>query len=350
MSDKNSIFVVTSGNLKDGVPEIQNFMRIQVEFLKRAGWRVCLSIVDDRTSLRGVLRNFRRIRKELVEAKSELVHAQYGSVTAAIAYGIKGRLPLVVTFRGDDLLGTPNPGLLWRVRERCAHAIGLAVAYGAAAIVVVSANLLAALPVPMRRKAVVIPNGIDMDWFKPLNKLHARARLGWSEEAKVVLFNASVSGNQTVKNLPLALATIDILSQSVPRVVLQQLANASWDDVRSMMNAADCLLVTSLHEGSPDIVKEAMACNLPVVSVPCGDVVERLKGTCPGEICPYDAYALAGAIEEVLKAGCRSNGREQLISQGLSATSIAKRMDRLYTLIRQGNSVSIESHERICAE
>jgi glycosyltransferase involved in cell wall biosynthesis len=228
--------------------------------------------------------------------------------------------------------------------------IGLAAAYRATVIIVKSRNLLEALPGSLKRKALVLPNGVDLSWFKPLDKFESRVKLGWPRDARVVLFNASDQGNQHVKNVPLARAAVDLLLQTVPAAVLQQMSGASPEEVRWMLNAADCLLVTSLHEGSPNIVKEAMACNLPVVSVPCGDVPERLSGTWPGRICPYDAHILAGAIEEVFKSGSRSNGREQLVVQGLSTTTVAMRLTRIYSRIQREGSITMEAYKTACAE
>jgi len=104
----------------------------------------------------------------------------------------------------------------------------------------------------------------------------------------------------------------------------------SQDEVRLMLNAADCLLVTSLHEGSPNVVKEAMACSLPVVSVDCGDVAERLQPVAPSAVCVYDPQALARGICEVLIRPVRSNGLEALKSQGLSACAVSERLIKLY--------------------
>jgi teichuronic acid biosynthesis glycosyltransferase TuaC len=335
---KASVFMVVSGNWTDGALEISTFVKTQVESLRCAGWEVLLGVVDDRTSMRGTLRNIHRLRKQAAVTRPGLIHAQYGSVTAEVANLIKGSLPLVVSFCGDDLLGTPNPGFAWRVREKCARAIGLWAAMRAAAIIVKSNNLLQALPAKLRDKAVVLPNGVDTSWFRPITRDECRARLGWNKQSKVVLFNASRNDNQNSKNPALARAAIEILTKSVPDVFLHTLSNAGQEEVRLTMNAADCLLVTSRHEGSPNIVKEAMACNLPVVSVPCGDVAERLAMTYPGAICPYNATALAEAIREVLKAGCRSNGREQLIAQGLTTTRVAERVIQLYCRVQQRNS------------
>jgi teichuronic acid biosynthesis glycosyltransferase TuaC len=325
-----SVFMVLNCNVKSETPQISSFVKSQAESLRDAGWEVSLGIVDDRTSLHGIVRNIRRLKREIGHARPGLVHAQYGSMTAAIASFIKGSLPLVVSFCGDDLLGTQNPELIWNVREKCARITGLGAARRAAAVIVKSKNLMHALPTRLKNIASVLPNGVDMSLFTPMPRDEARTRVGWMGKGKVVLFNASHNDNQNSKNPSLARAVIDTLARDVSDVSLEVLSNASQEEVRLRMNAADCLLVTSLHEGSPNIVKEAMACNLPVVSVTCGDVAERLKNTYPGGICPYDAQNLARAVHDVLKANLRSNGREQVVAQGLTLTNVAERLVKLY--------------------
>ena len=331
-----AVFMVTNANLKAGLPEISSLVESQVDSLRRVGWEVSLGIVDDRTSLTGIYRNARRLKGEVVQVRPQLVHAQYGSVTAAIAKTITGTLPLVVSFCGDDLLGTPNPGLVWRLRERLARGIGVFSARAAAAIIVKSNNLLQSLPLTLRSRAIVIPNGVDTNFFRPMDRDECRAKLGWSPKLRVVLFNASQSDNQKCKNIDLARAAIDIVAKTVTDVSFQVLSNAKREEVRLSMNAADCLLVTSLHEGSPNIVKEAMSCNLPIVSVPCGDVPERLRSTCPGRIRPYIPRALAEGIRDVLKSNSRSNGRNQVIAQGLPVENIANRLSEVYRNIYRG--------------
>ena len=106
------------------------------------------------------------------------------------------------------------------------------------------------------------------------------------------------------------------------------------------INAADCLLVTSLHEGSPNIVKEAMACNLPVITVPCGDVEERLASVQPGCVASYDATQLTSSIRQVLEWGGRSNGRDELVRQGLTARTVAARLSRFYDRLRGETSIT----------
>jgi glycosyltransferase involved in cell wall biosynthesis len=207
-------------------------------------------------------------------------------------------------------------------------------AWRAQALVVKSCNLLSAMPSLFRSRAEIIPNGVDEKVFAPLNRADARSKLGWSQSQPVVLFYEGVGVHKRRKNLPLAEASMIQLRKSHPLAKLDTFCSIPQADVALRMNAADCLLATSIHEGSPNIVKEAMACNLPVVSVPCGDVEERLAGVQPGCVAPYDASQLASAIRQVLERGGRSNGRDELLRQGLTARAVAAQLGRLYDRLR----------------
>lgn len=99
-------------------------------------------------------------------------------------------------------------------------------------------------------------------------------------------------------------------------------------EVPVYLNASDCLLMCSDYEGSPNIVKEALACNLPVVSVDVGDVVERLRGVYPARIVRRDPEALGAALAEVLVTGARSNGRESV--EALASAQITQRILEVY--------------------
>jgi glycosyltransferase involved in cell wall biosynthesis len=302
----------------------------QVEFLRRAGNEVRVFGVDDRTSPGGVARNIRELRAEVQSFAPDLLVAYYGTMVAAVTRLAAGKTPYVVTFRGSDLLGTSNPGWKWRLRDRLGRFLSLYAAAGAKQIVVNGSGLYQSLPARMRPKAHNLPNGINTEIFAPIPLAEARARLGWGLEEKVILFNAGVGSGQVVKNRPLAEAALGVLRQSWPAARLEAISSCTREEVALRMNASDALLVTSLHEGSPDLVKEAMACDLPVVSVPCGDVPERLRGVSLSSVQPYDARKLAEALETALKAEGRSNGREQLFVQGLDIPSVTERVLAVY--------------------
>lgn len=328
------VFLISAGKFIDGTPYTWTWAETQAKSLADLGWDVKLSLVDDRTSIRGIARNVRRLRAEIASSGAEIVHALYGTVTAVIANAARGALPLMISFCGPDLLDTPEPGLLWHVRTRISYLVGLVAACRAQSLVVKSRNLLTALPPTLRSRAEIIPNGVDDKLFAPLNRADARCDLGWSESQPIVLFNAGGNKPRRVKNLPLAERTMAKVRESYPTARLEILGSSPQADVALKMSAADCLLVTSLHEGSPNIVKEAMACNLPVVTVPCGDVQERLAAVQPGCVASYDAVQLASSIRRVLERGGRSNGYDELIRQGLTAHEVAAQLSRLYERLR----------------
>jgi teichuronic acid biosynthesis glycosyltransferase TuaC len=96
-----------------------------------------------------------------------------------------------------------------------------------------------------------------------------------------------------------------------------------------LMNAADCLLLTSSIEGSPNVVKEALMCNLPVIATPAGDVKELLEGVAPSSICDAFESAVSAALLACLQNPRRSNGRE--MAAHLDASVVAGSLLSLYT-------------------
>ena len=143
-----------------------------------------------------------------------------------------------------------------------------------------------------------------------------------------MLFSSSFE--RTVKNAPLAKAAMDL----VPEAELVELKGFNRHQVQLAMNAADCLLLTSLNEGSPTVIKEAMAVGTPIVSVDVGDVSDVTVGTTGCFISKsYNADELAGLIRKALAFEGKTNGRERIIELWLSNDLIAKRLMRIYNLI-----------------
>ena len=110
------VFSISAGEFIHGVPHTWTFVETQTRSLTDLGWAVTLSVVDDRTSIRGIARNVRRLRAEVARSGAEVVHAQYGSVTAAVADAARGALPLVISFCGER---SPRHA---RARPALAHA------------------------------------------------------------------------------------------------------------------------------------------------------------------------------------------------------------------------------------
>ena len=325
------VFVIQSGQYdSDGTARFSITSQRQINSLKEKGLDVAIGLVTSRTSFKGIKENIQRIRQEIRNYNPDVVHAHYGSVVGFVARkAVANAFPFVTSFCGDDLLGTPNPGITWRFRESISRFLSLQVAKKSTTLIVKSKNLALGLPNKFRSKATIIPNGVDHNFFDPIEKTAARKTLNWNGEP-VIFFNGSSGSNAPVKNLPLAKATIEKLQQHYPKARLEMVSNVSPEELKLRMCASECVLVTSLHEGSPNIVKEALACNIPIVSVDCGDVVERLHTVNKGGVFPYNAVELAKGIKQVIEDQNQFNGRALFINQGLPETQIAEQIIQVY--------------------
>ncbi|MFC4451639.1 glycosyltransferase family 4 protein [Halorussus aquaticus] len=237
----------------------------------------------------------------------DVVHANYGlTAPAALA---QVRLPVVLSLWGTDLMGEYG----W-LSKQCARYCD--------AVIVMSDEMARELGEPCH----VVPHGIDMDRFAPRPKDESRAEVGWDPDARHVLFPYPPS--QDVKNHSRARRIVERASERVETdVELQVVYGVPHAEVATYMNAADALVLTSKREGSPNSVKEALSCNLPVVSTDVGDVADRLDGVSPSAV-SEDDDELVEALADVLADPRRSNGRETV--RHLSLDRMAERIEGVY--------------------
>jgi GNAT superfamily N-acetyltransferase len=177
-----------------------------------------------------------------------------------------------------------------------------------------------------RQRAVVMPSGVDLELFCPGPQEIARKQLGWGLDHPVVIFNAR--NDPSNKELDLANMAMQMVGSRIPQAELHLIENVEHSRMPLYYRAADALLCVSRSEGSPNDVKEALACNLPVVSIAVGDVRDRLKGVRPSAVVASDAKALGEALVQILLERKRSNGREHVAHLGLD--HIAKRVLQVY--------------------
>ncbi|MBL7860699.1 MAG: glycosyltransferase family 4 protein [Cyclobacteriaceae bacterium] len=327
------VMFVNSGIIRGDRIETSSFVQSQALSLSHH-WEVIWGLTGwDSTSLKSMFLNILKLRELNKNSDLSIVHAQYGSINSFIAMMATKGKPFVVSFCGDDLLGTIQPGIKWRIREAVAKFLSLVTAFAADHIIVKSENIKRALPGIWHRKVTIIPNGVDTSFFRPLDKLDSRKELGLSNGKYYVLFNHSVGNNLLRKNKPLADAAINKVKLHFPEVELLVTGRVPHHQMPLYINSADVVLLTSLHEGSPNIIKEAMASNVPVVSVPCGDALERITDDSIGYVCPYDAEELADKIVLILKDNRSSTGRDSLIKQGLSTEDVSKKIELVYNLV-----------------
>jgi len=299
------------------------FARRQAAALAEQGFRVEMFDLRSRTAPGVLWGEFFRFRRMIRTFRPQVIHAHYGTVTAMFAALGAGRIPLVITYRGSDLNRVPSARGL---RPAAGRLISQIAALSASRIVCVSRQLKDLLWWRHAR-VTVLPSGVDPEIFRPAPWKTLREELGWREEERVVLFNAGQDAGN--KRLDLAESAVKEAGRWASPVRLEVLdGNVEPARVPAMMNAANCLLVTSDAEGSPTIVQEALATNLPVVSVDVGDIAERLEGVACSRLAPREPRALGQALADILSPPRRSDGRRK--AEEFSSARIARELGRLY--------------------
>ncbi len=184
----------------------------------------------------------------------------------------------------------------------------------------------------VKKKFSLIPCGVDTNIFRPMDRKAERKKLGFSESDNIVLFAGAF--DNPVKNPELATEAVSKIS--VARMI--ELKGYNRKQVAGLMNAVDVCLMTSHTEGSPQFIKEAMACNCPIVSVNVGDVKEVLEGVNGCLITEKSAINVALKIQEVLIKNERTNGYEKIKNSGYEATVVAERIKNVYKNISLKNA------------
>jgi glycosyltransferase involved in cell wall biosynthesis len=325
------VLMVTSEWPKPGVNVTSHFIKRQAEFLSAAGVDVTVFPFRGAKNPFKYLKNWVRLRIKLRREKFDLIHAQFGQ-SGLLA--LPKRLPLVVTFRGSDLLGTVSDRTQRHLKVSALHKfLSRLVAAHSDAVILVAEHMKSQLHPSI--ESHVIPSGLDLKLFRPMEKRIARTRLGLHQDERLVLFVGRT--NHGRKRGYLAEKAVEILNQSMEARLVVAWA-IPHTEIPLYMSACDVLVFTSMQEGSPNVVKEALACNLPVVSVRVGDVESRIKGIDGCELCEDDTpETIAAALKRALDRGGRSQGRESVMELDENITT--ERVMNIYQSVLKGSSV-----------
>jgi teichuronic acid biosynthesis glycosyltransferase TuaC len=299
------VLVVTNMYPSPKHPSYGAFVATQVRSLSNAGVTVEVDFINGRRAMAAYAVAPRRISRLARSGRFDLVHAHYGVSGWAAMFQ---DLPLVISYVGDDLLGTPRRGGHLTVKSRISRTLGLMAARRAAALICVSENLRTALSRPEdQARAHVIPLGVDTALFTPGDRQAARTRLGVAQDERLVLFPNTPT--EPRKRLDLAEAAMARLNAVGVSARLWVVTGVAYSEMPDYFRAADCLLLTSDWEGSPMVVREALSTDLPVVSVDAGDVrlwLDRVPGC---RLVARDPEAIAQGLAAVLRQGGRIDGR-----------------------------------------
>lgn len=297
------------------------FIKSQGESLKKKGIALDYFTTTGR-GFKGYLKSIGMLKQYLKENTYDVIHAHY-ALSGWVAVLARPRVPVVVSFMGCDVYGdvTADGKRTARLNIILAKLLQPFVR----AIIVKSKGL--AQYVYMKKKCRIIPNGVDFNRFKPMDKQECRTRLKLSPEEKIILFLADPADPR--KNIRLAKEAVDIVND--PGITLFTPYPVDPADVPLYLNAADVVVLTSFLEGSPNVVKEAMACNRPVVATNVGDVEEVLAHTEGCFITAFDPRDAAEKIKAALdfgKGGKITTGRQAVAH--LDETLVADRLTAVY--------------------
>jgi hypothetical protein len=298
------------------------FVTEQVEAFRRLyGETVDVFVIEGYRGRSAYLRSLCRVVSLVRRNAYDVVHYHFGlSACSAPLVRLFSPSKIVITFHGSDVMG-----------KRGMRALSLFFARFAHACVGVSDEIRARLQ-SVAKCCLTIPCAVNETLFiAPIDEERREGR------QKVVVFPSSPQ--RTEKGYPLFKATVIQLCQGGEFDILEQHIDGldRWE-VRGLLARADCLLMTSEREGSPQSVKEAMACNLPVVSVDVGDVRNLL--TCVSQSVVVDdrnAETLARSVADVLRDGKRSNGRLRLQMLGYFSDDITVRIADIYANLLDKN-------------
>jgi teichuronic acid biosynthesis glycosyltransferase TuaC len=268
---------------------------------------------------RAYLAAAREIGPRTARGGYDVLHAHYGH--SGVIARLQGRVPVVVSYLGDDLLGTRVQSGSITPRSRVEAAVFRELARFCAATITMSEEMEGRLPRRCRARNHVIPNGVDLVRFAPRPREEARAELGWAHGRPVLLFAADPA--VATKNFALAEAAHARAVREIGDLELVVAAGVPPAQMPTYMSAADALILTSRSEGSPNVVKEAMAAELPVVATPVGDVRERLDGVPGCFVRSPDQEALAEAVVAAVRHGRTPQARARVARVSLSAVAQA---------------------------
>ncbi len=323
-----SVLAVTNIFPNVRAPSSGTFVERQVAGLRRAGIDVEVMFVDREGDGMAAYRAVgSRVRAALTAGTYDLVHVMYGGILADLATRASD-VPTMVSFCGSDLLGAKRAGMVRRLVAGYGVRASHRAAKRADGVIVKSANLRDALPGDVDRAHVqIIPNGVDFERFRPLSPEDCRRGLGWDDDGFHVVFHDRADPD---KRLELARAACDQLGRRGVPVRLHLMTSLAHDEVPQWLNGADVYLLSSLHEGSPNTVKEALACDRPVVSTDVGDVRERIGGIDGCWIAEPDPVDLADKL-----AAVHARPRPRIVAgrsamAGLSLDAVAGRIADFY--------------------
>ena len=366
LSPQNNMKVLILASDKQG--RFAPFIEEQMTALQACGIEIIRYGVTGK-GITGYLRELPALRRMIRAERPDIIHAHYG--LCGLLANLQRLVPVVTTYHGSDI----NVPSILRFSK-------IAMRLSAHNLFVSKRNVVLASPKSFPagkdfdteeklpslqgrggdRHFTLLPCGVNLpkpwrvmqhQWVEQLT-LNQWVQNVLNTDAKHVLFAGAF--DNAVKDPELAKSTIAFYNEAIGNrqwaidldanrqslmanrpIELIELKGYTRDQVTALMYNCDALLMTSKTEGSPQVVKEAMACGCPIVSVDVGDVAERVSGVEGCYVVPTrEPKDIAEALQKALAFNGRTNGRERIIEMGLSNEQVAKRLESIYENVLAG--------------
>lgn len=290
--------------------KMATFISEQVASLKNLGVEIDYYKIVGK-GVRGYLGNLTHLKIKIRENNYDFIHAHYG--LSGLLANLQWELPVITTYHGTDVNVKINQ-LLSLICSRLSK-------FNILTHPVQKSQLM------LRKNYLIQPCGIDLDLFKPLTKSKCKKKLGFNENESLILFSSSFHRKE--KNAKLAFKALSFLKD----VKLIELKGYSRKEVVELINAVDAVLITSHYETGPLIVKEALACNTPVISTDVGDVKNLIEKLDYSFITKFNARDIAKKIEITINNKEKVKYRHSVLEY--DNKNVANNIYQLYIKIAQ---------------
>lgn len=303
------ILIVASNN-----SNLSSFVHEQVNATKMLGADIEVFGIWGK-GIWGYLGNRRRLMQKIKEFRPDVIHAHYG--LSGLLANLQRGISVITTYHGSDIHSSKKIRFLSKL-AMCLSKHNIFVG-----------RSLYDIAKYGRKNYSILSCGLDLSTVHPIDVSTARKAMGLDDQKRYILFAGSF--DNPVKNYLLATKSIGLVNDCE----LIELRGYTKKEVAWLMNACDALLVTSLKESGPLVVKEAMACNRPIVSTHVGDVEWVMGHTAGCYLTSYDVTECANQIRKALlfsEEHSNTNGRDRIIELELDNRQVATKLIEIYKL------------------
>jgi teichuronic acid biosynthesis glycosyltransferase TuaC len=265
--------------------------------------------------LTGYLKNIKPLKQKIRTFNPDVIHAHY-SFCGILSFLSFSKKPIITSLMGSDL----HLKLHWRL------VLFISSAFWNVTIVKSKAMLKKYL----LSKTVVIPNGVSLDKYPEIGKEEARRLLGLETGKTFVLFLADPGRPE--KNFQLAKKACELIKDKYMELLVVN--HIPHEQTRLYYYAVDVLVLSSFYEGSPNVIKEAMVCNCPIVSTDVGDVSILFDGVQGNFISDFTPEVFSEKIKLAIvfaRQHNRTEGRTRIMELGIDAGTIARKIYGIYS-------------------